>query len=263
MNNNGIDDVPNLMGNALKSISSVFGEFGEMMIRITSESFNTLQSTLAEIITMTENLYGADIVMYKKLGKLGWDFSDGLPIDYIIELVKYINANIDNDQEINNLFIGLYENDCYELLIAPIETKLYSMDGLRNKDKLLHLLGGAYVMYEAGNYDASVCLLTPLIEGIFSDKIEKPNKAGIVNELSVLGDNEKSQIIIAQIIIVKEYIGEFLKYADFNKAEPDGCINRHWVAHGRSYTTFEKIDCLRLLCMIQAALNIVNFCYGR
>lgn len=246
--------------NAAKIISEMFNDIGTMITESIRINFEPMIESLRSIGDLVDNIYEVDMSVYEKLGSLGWNFSGDLPIDYIQQFIKEIEKNID-DEEINNAFIKLYSNDYYNLLVAPIAATLNRMTDMKNKDKMLNLLNGGYMMYKAENYDACVCLLTPLIEGIFSSKINNPNKKGIVEELKGLKNKEGSRFIATQIIIIKEYIDGFLRYADFDKEEPNSCINRHWVAHGRSYTAFEALDCLRLLCMIDTSLNIIEFCY--
>ena len=250
-------DIPNLSLN----ISGIFTEIGSMITESLQVNFKSMFEALNGLTGILDDVYAKNMHVYKKMGKLGWDFSNNFPISYIHPVVKHIGENIDDEEEINDTFVNLYKDDYVDLLIEPIKITLDKLKDIKSRDKMLNLLNGSVEMYKTRNYDASVCLLTPLIEGIFSSKIDHPNKKGILEELNGLKNKEDGGIIASKIIIVKEYIDGFLKYVEFDKDEPDNCINRHWVAHGRSYTTFKSIDCLRLLCMINAILDVIEFCY--
>ena len=106
-----------------------------------------------------------------------------------------------------------------------------------------------------------VCGLISLLEGILgrflaSDKIS----------MHVLFESIKTRIADNKTEIVAENILSFIdaltKKADFlNDAEPV-YLNRHWLLHGRSNRDIIKLDCISILCAIDAVIDIIQHSAG-
>lgn len=90
-----------------KNISDMLIDFDTTIAETFRVNFEAIGESLRDIGNLLDNMYDVDMSVYEKMGSLGWNFSDELPIDYVHQFVKEIERNINNDEEINNAFINL------------------------------------------------------------------------------------------------------------------------------------------------------------
>ncbi len=73
------------------------------------------------------------------------------------------------------------------------------------------------------------------------------------------GDYEKlDEIEVEDFVLYYTYskaVVLFDDYADFKVEEPN-CLNRHWIMHGRSNKEYTRLDCIKVLSMINGTRSI-------
>ena len=116
--------------------------------------------------------------------------------------------------------------------------------------------------FRAGQCNLAVVGLTVTIDGALSavSSNATTNIAKRTNQL--LNKLEKTQFledsdfqVFSLLISFQKSMELFSEYSDFSKPEPK-TLNRHWIAHGRSYRKKTKIDCVKLINMLYGIILI-------
>lgn len=153
----------------------------------------------------------------------------------------------------------MYSETYVENLIDPIIDGLVQSE-IENRKKIKDYIEGSKVLIEMGNYNSCIAVLTPILEALLSTLLE--DKTQIQSRIfkEKLADMEKDAFIYIKkdIVILESFMNVFFKKSDFSKKDPEN-VNRHWLLHGRSINDFNKVDCLKLLCMIRTALSVEAF----
>lgn len=106
-----------------------------------------------------------------------------------------------------------------------------------------------------------ICGLTTILEGILG-KYTGLSKTS----MHVLFEKIKSQLndgasyIIA--INIQSFIDAITSKSDFSNQNEPVQLNRHWLLHGRSNRDITKLDCISIICAVDAIIEIIQSISG-
>lgn len=110
--------------------------------------------------------------------------------------------------------------------------------------------------YHSGAYHLAAVGLTAVIDAALTSATKDPSHSGILRCRAILNRmedqdplDEKEYAILALHITFSSTVETFYKSAPFFEEEPI-CLNRHWIAHGRSKRDYTRLDCIKLLRLL-------------
>lgn len=128
--------------------------------------------------------------------------------------------------------------------------------------KHLRLFTQSVNAFQRGDSDLAVNGFTSVLDGLLSDITGKPTHRlqpridaieAKLEKDDVLDNEECAMLTLA--LTLHETMGSFSAPAPFDQPEPK-CLNRHWIAHGRSHRKKTKLDCVKLINLIYGLLLI-------
>lgn len=129
-----------------------------------------------------------------------------------------------------------------------------------NKRKRLYVQ--SVQAFERGQSDLAVLGFTSVFDGLLTDISKNPTsslKPRIVAIKEKLENEElldhEEYAVLALAITFEKTVDSFSANSDFAKQEPK-CLNRHWIAHGRSTRKKTKLDCVKMINIIYGLLLI-------
>ena len=128
--------------------------------------------------------------------------------------------------------------------------------------KRFRLFDQSVKAFENGYSDLAVIGFTSVFDGLLADVSKnpmsslKPRVNVIITKLEnneCLDQNEYASLAFA--ITYYKTVISFSENSDFSGQEPK-CLNRHWIAHGRSTRKKTKLDCVKMINLIYGLLLI-------
>ena len=151
------------------------------------------------------------------------------------------------------------------LLACSNETELKEMVSGALMHPLLqqhtHLIKQAFYAYECGNYALSILGMLAAIDALLSNVSGMINSTGMMQRINSIFDklNQKRTVTKQEMkdLCLGYTTAVTLKGLTINRrfdeSEPDG-INRHWLMHGRSRREISRLDCIKMLRLINGIL---------
>ena len=151
------------------------------------------------------------------------------------------------------------------LLACSNETELKEMVSEALMHPLLqqhtHLIKQAFDAYECGNYALSILGMVAAIDALLSNVSGMINSTGMMQRINSIFDklNQKRTVTKQEMkdLCLGYTTAVTLKGLTINRrfdeSEPDG-INRHWLMHGRSRREISRLDCIKMLRLINGIL---------
>ena len=124
-----------------------------------------------------------------------------------------------------------------------------------------HLIKQAFYAYECGNYALSILGMLAAIDALLSNVSGMINSTGMMQRINSIFDklNQKRTVTKQEMkdLCLGYTTAVTLKGLTINRrfdeSEPDG-INRHWLMHGRSRREISRLDCIKMLRLINGIL---------
>ena len=143
----------------------------------------------------------------------------------------------------------------YETIIDDEEEQILS--SIKEIDRIL--VKQAVHAYEMGDYTIATTGLSVFLEGFIAERVGKSkawNTRIREHAEELINDYRNGHEILGQslddlclYVTLKCALETYSADSDFTKEEPD-CINRHWLAHGRSRRECGREDCLKIMSIV-------------
>ncbi len=124
-----------------------------------------------------------------------------------------------------------------------------------------HLIEQAFRAYESGSYALAILGMLATIDALLSDVSGMINSTGMMQHINSILDKLSQKIPVTKRELKDAYLvcttAITLKgltiNRNFDEPDPEG-INRHWLMHGRSHREISKLDCIKMLRLINGIL---------
>ena len=180
-----------------------------------------------------------------------WEFMHKPFVDEVLE-----------SHNINKTLRLYYEKEHYQSVFETAEKcKGHPIIGSNKK-----VYEQAISAFRAGHTDIAVIGLTATLDGALSVASEKlitsiPKRVEeFLNKIRTKKTVTPREISIFSLLSTfQKSMAIFGADSDFHKPEPKN-LNRHWIAHGRSYRKKTKLDCVKLIHMLYAIILLDGGC---
>lgn len=123
------------------------------------------------------------------------------------------------------------------------------------------LIEQAFHAYECGNYALSILGMLAAIDALLSNVSGMINSTGMMQRINSILDKLSQKIPVTKRELKDAYLvcttAITLKgltiNRNFDEPDPEG-INRHWLMHGRSRREISRLDCIKMLRLINGIL---------
>jgi hypothetical protein len=187
--------------------------------------------------------------MVNNVALQGWT----LPLSFDISELDELNKHAKSPSDLEN-YLELFYSDSrfYEML--DYITQHISNKGQKTRFK------ESIEIYKQQLYSSCSVILTTILEGLISTFGDDPKDVRIMricryHEGEELRKDNRLKALYWKSI--HAYTTILFEKNDFSSAEPNS-INRHWLIHGRTMKTSEKMDCLRLFNAISTIVSLIE-----
>lgn len=193
------------------------------------------------------------------------DFCNALLFYFVLTTDNYFDRCKQIDQTLTkDDFDELAAKYCFYSLYKEHDYRYYN----ELKDRVKEFLDNHYTpmgifffqcceALEKELFYPSSCGLITLLEGILG-KFLASNKTS----MHILFESIKTRISDSKTKAVAENILSFIdtltKKTDFLNGDEPAYLNRHWLLHGRSNKDITNLDCISILCAIDAVIDIIQ-----
>ena len=123
------------------------------------------------------------------------------------------------------------------------------------------LMEQTFHAYESGSYALAILGMLATIDALLSNVSGMINSTGMMQRINSILDKLSQKIPVTKRELKDAYLvcttAITLKgltiNRNFDESEPDG-INRHWLMHGRSRREISRLDCIKMLRLINGIL---------
>ena len=125
------------------------------------------------------------------------------------------------------------------------------------------LIEQAFHAYERGSYALSILGMLAAIDALLSGVSGMINSTGMKQRINSIFDklNQKRTVTKREMkdlcvgFTTAETLKRLKKTNNFDESEPEN-INRHWLMHGRSRREISRLDCIKMLRLINGILLV-------
>ena len=123
------------------------------------------------------------------------------------------------------------------------------------------LMEQAFHAYESGSYALAILGMLATIDALLSNVSGMINSTGMMQRINSILDKLSQKIPVTKRELKDAYLvcttAITLKgltiNRNFDEPDPEG-INRHWLMHGRSCREISRLDCIKMLRLINGIL---------
>ena len=119
--------------------------------------------------------------------------------------------------------------------------------------------------FQTGNTDLAVIGFTSIIDGLLSDASGSQATSFVKRVSTIMGKLENNEdvdsdeyALLTLMLTFEKAMNLFANHSNFTEKEPKE-LNRHWIMHGRTRRKKTKLDCIKLINMIQGILLVDEF----
>lgn len=231
--------------------SAAMQRFQELM-RPISEAVALLQSKFSDYEKVLKSI-SRPIIAIRKLGDAQYIFWEFMPRSFADEIIESENVNKTlRERLVKEKFSSVDDTirRCQSSLLMKRHLRIYNQ---------------SVSAFQNGNSDLAVIGFTSIVDGLLSDVSGNQTTriaARVTCIIDKLENNEdvdsNEYALLTLMLTFQRTMDSFSANSDFARKEPKG-LNRHWIMHGRSKRKKTKLDCVKLINMIQGILLIDEF----
>lgn len=181
------------------------------------------------------------------IASAGWT----LPLTFDLTDLEKLSKHSDSVKELDNYFELFYDGKMFDEMAQYIYEQLTNIGQKQRFEESLKT-------FKQNMFSSCATVLTTILEGLVSGFGNDPKD---VRVMKICKDHE--QMEISEYNYLKSlywkslycYTGVLFKKSDFSSSEPLE-FNRHWLIHGRTTKSSDKIDCLRLINAISTVISL-------
>lgn len=191
-------------------------------------------------------------VLVETIAQSGWT----LPLSIDIRRFEELKKLVGDDVAIESYFVDYYNGRELKLMCRKINRVL---EGTAQQAIFTECIAA----FEKGMYAVSLTTLLTVLEGFISVFGDNPQDIRVMRVCKFHADDEmqkKNNIKSLCWLSMYEYTKILYQTSDFSQPEPSTrTINRHWIQHGRTGKSAERIDCLRVFNALSTLASIKRY----
>jgi len=185
--------------------------------------------------------------LVENIATAGWT----IPLDIDMKHFKQIEILSLDQAQLDSFYDKYYTGAKFRYICRKIENTLPS-------PARKVMFTECVLSYNQGMYFTCLDTTLSILDGIISEFGDNPTNVKVMRVCKFHEDDEllKGHKIKSLCwLSMYRFTEEIFKKSDFSQEEPDK-VNRHWIQHGRSNRTPNKLDCLKVFNALSTLTNI-------
>ncbi|MGI6700762.1 MAG: hypothetical protein ACOX6G_10700 [Christensenellales bacterium] len=187
--------------------------------------------------------------LVETVANAGWT----IPLDIDICNFKVMKTKISDENSIDLFFTNYYTNAKVRLLERKIKRKITNSAQRQMFEECM-------VSYREDRFQVCRAGLISTLEGLISAYNPDPKDVRLMrvcnHQVENAQNNGQDIKALCWLSMYRFVLGCYNK-SDFSTDEPD-IMNRHWIQHGRTTRTADKVECLQLINAITTVVCIMD-----
>ncbi|MDT3698851.1 MAG: hypothetical protein RO469_05430 [Thermincola sp.] len=186
----------------------------------------------------------------ESIAQTGWTIPINIDIRRFNELMKISG----DERTLDKYFSEFYDGREFKFICRKI-TKAIANPAQKT------IFTECVKAFESELYSVCLTTLISVLEGFISTFGDNPQDVRIMRICSFhAGEEMKKKNNIKSLcwLSMYEFTKQLYQKSDFSQPEPD-TINRHWIQHGRTGRSGERIDCIRVFNALSTMVNIKQY----